>query len=323
MGERVRIDRVGGWHTVGLDGVEVFRSASSDRRDAFRDGLRLGLESAGSDVVADTARALDETLDDGTAPFRVGDRVRDDDGDVGTVVDVHDGLMDVRYDSIGIGLLTGLGKPGGLKFKLLSRPGPPGPPRPFKVGDRVRDCDGDVGTVVSCRGTEMDVRYDDPPLGLMCGLATDGGLGFEPAPGADPPGTSHAFKVGDRVVHCGDRATVTAVFPGEISVEFDDDDIGLVDGVDPEGCRPLPPGSPVTPHPARPATADGEIPEGWREDCMGSLYTPCGCSVVYVRERDWWYAGGPDVLGGGPKHFYRRSEAIDRLRELLDEGGEA
>lgn len=72
------------------------------------------------------------------------------------------------------------------------------------------------------------------------------------------------------------------------------------------------------PKPFRPATADGPVPTGWREDCRGDLVAPDRSSVGYEPSCRHWFV----FLSGGrmtpsPKYFTLRSEAVARLQELL------
>jgi len=139
------------------------------------------------DIVADTARALDGTLDGPSPQFQVGDRVSDWQDDVGTVVGVGDGELKIQYDDRDIGD-AGLVEYvrdewagfDNLKLTLLSPARPsatPPPDRPdprprFEAGDRVVDEEGDRATVVAVRGRTFDVCWDNRLYGDG-GLATD------------------------------------------------------------------------------------------------------------------------------------------------------
>lgn len=283
MGDRVTVEQKDELY-VRLDGRTLWTTTVPMEAAAFAAGLKRGIEThveiktveASPDIVADTARALDEEQDDlddeepgepgepQGGPLWVGDRFRDDDGDEGEVVSVHDGAIDVRYDNDDFGLIEDL-TPGGEWTNL----GPKGPAAvPFKVGDRVRDWEGDEGTVVAVDDDGFQIQYDD-----------------------------HCF---------GDGGWHT----------FDRQDLGYLK------LRLISPAKPsVTPHPDRPDTADGEVPEGWREDCFGILYAPGGMVSYAWKIRAWCVHDALLRSWSGPNQFTLRSEAVARLQELLAEGG--
>jgi hypothetical protein len=273
MGDRVGVDYVGGVYRVLIDGVVRFRHWSNMSADLFADGARAALAAVGVNIVADTARALDEEQDEQPVPFEAGDRVRDWQGDVGTVVEVDGDYFSIRYDDHSL---------------------------------------GDCGLV----------RFSREDLG---GLK----LTILPPAATTPP---DPFEVGDRIEHEeGDRGTVEAVFRDHIDVRFDDPDIGLVIGCDPNRCRPLRSAPSVTPHPDRPETADGEVPEGWREDCFGDVFAPDGSIVFHEPGKRYWKPWPKNCINvfgttgfnmGISERFVLRSEAIARLKELLAGGGE-
>lgn len=71
------------------------------------------------------------------------------------------------------------------------------------------------------------------------------------------------------------------------------------------------------PKPFRPTTADGPVPDGWREDCHGDLTAPDRSSVGYEPSRHHWFVCGGRLWAPPPKYFALRSEAVARLQELL------
>lgn len=129
------------------------------------------------------------------------------------------------------------------------------------------------------------------------------------------------FKVGDRLKDWADDiCTVVAVRDDGFDVLYDDRRFGDRGFVSPGGYWSHK--YTILPRPCRPDTADGEVPEGWREDCYGDLFARDGSSVFYEKNCRHWTAFDVKTLGSrGPKYFALRSEAIARLQELLGEGG--
>lgn len=271
---------------VFLDGRLAYGDVSHRDASMFAAELRARIESlsAMSDVVADTARALDEGRDEPVnepVDLRPGDRV-----------------LVVSNENRFIGYIEKQMVPGYFWVRI-----------PFPEGDARMTFRRDKLTFLGrVEGEAEEVMGDDPE-----------------ADEQDEP--TFPFKVGDRVRDwCDDVGTVTFVNEDEFRIRYDDRSLGY-DGLvryrhsSLFGLKLtlLPPARPsVTPHPDRPETADGEVPEGWWEDCYGCVFSPDGDTVRYDSGAQHWRVN----TSLEPRFFFRRSEAIARIEELLAKGGE-
>ena len=168
-------------------------------------------------------------------------------------------------------------------------------------------------------GLESRVSVDrEPDLVADTARALDEDQDDPEVAGVAPP---VPFNVGDRLKdRADDICTVVAVRDDGFDVLYDDRRFGDRGFVSPGGYWSHK--YTILPRPCRPDTADGEVPEGWREDCYGDLFARDGSSVFYEKNCRHWTAFDVKTLGSrGPKYFALRSEAIARLRELLGEGG--